>query len=233
MPNSPRLASLSLLALATLPLTAACNEVETGENGVVEFIPDECGATFCDLDDGLAVDATTEVYLDGVGDNYVDDLTVESSAPWIAQVIAIDGGLTPRVTIAGNAEGEADLLAIDRNGYVVDFITIEVKFPDALSVDVEGANVNGPNYTADPDIDDLYFVAAGTSLDIDVTALADGSPLMGQLSYGVQLDSDLAFAVDAGDAVDDGHFRLTAPAGEHDLVIMTSTAWRTIRFSVQ
>jgi len=230
MSKLPRLASLSLLALTTVPL-AACNEVETGANGVVEFIPDECGASSCDLDDGLAVDGTTELYLDGVDGAYVDDLTIETSAPWIAQVIAIDGGVSPRVTLAGNAEGVTDVLALDRSGNVVDWITLQVRFPDELEVDVVGTGIDGP-HLAD-DVDDLYFVDAGTDLYIDVRAFADGGPLMGAMSYDVQLDADLAYAVDPGDSLDDGHFRLTAPAGEHELFIMTSTAWRTLHFSVK
>ena len=58
MQHSTRLLSF----LAATSLLAACNEVETGRYGLVDFLPDDCGAAFCDLDDRLAVDAATDVY---------------------------------------------------------------------------------------------------------------------------------------------------------------------------
>lgn len=228
MQHSTRLLSF----LAATSLLAACNEVETGHYGLVEFVPDDCGAASCDLDDRLAVDATTDIYINGVDGQYVDDLTISTSAPWIAEVVdERDDGLSPRVTIAGNAPGLVDLLALDRWGYVVDYTTIEVAAPDALRVDVWGSAVDGPHAAAD--VDDLYFVRADTEIEIDVSALADDDELLGRLSYSIVIDADLVFGLEPGDDLSDGNFRLRVPPGEHDLYVSTSSAYRLVHFSVK
>jgi hypothetical protein len=228
--TSSRLASF--LAVSSFALLAACNEVETGEYGVVEFVPDDCGQAFCDLDDRLAVDATTDVYLNAADGGSADGLFIRTSSPWIAEVVAEDtDGLSPRVTLAGNAPGEVDLLAIDSWGYIVDYVTIEVAAPDAIGVDVFGSAVDGPHYAAG--YDDLYFVDAGAEIEIDAHAYADAGPLMGNMAYTVIIDADLALNVRPGDDLSDGKFRVTVPAGEHDLTIATPSVTRVMRFSVK
>jgi len=223
----------SFLATASLAaLLGACNEVETGEYGLVEFVPDDCGQAFCDLDDRLAVDATTDIYIEGTDDRPVDDLIIRTSSPWIAEVIDEDNdGLSPRITLIGNAPGALDLMAIDPWGYVVDYVTIQVAAPDAVEVDVIGVDVDGPHLAADTD--DLYFVRAGTEIDVDARVLFDGNLLTGKMAYSVVIDADLAVNVRAGDDLSDGHFRLTAPTGEHDLLIATASATRRVHFSVK
>jgi hypothetical protein len=219
----------SLLPLPAL-LLAACNEVETGRYGLVEFVPDDCGAAWCDLDDRLAVDATTDVYIDGADGQSVDDLFIRTSAPWIAEVIdERDDGLSPRVTIVGNAAGPVDLLAVDRWGYVVDYVSFEVAAPDEVAVDVWGSAVDGPHLAADAD--DLYFIDAGTEIEIDARALAGGSELMGRKSYTIVIDADLVLGLEAGDDLGDGNFRVRVPAGEHDLYVATGSAYRLVHFS--
>lgn len=221
-----------LLPISALLLSAACNEVETGRYGLVEFVPDDCGAAFCDLDDRLAVDATTDIYINGVDGQYVDDLFIRTSAPWIAEVIdERDDGLAPRVTLAGNAPGPVDLLAVDQWGYIVDYTSFEVAAPDELTVDIWGSAVDGPHAAAD--VDDLYFIGADTEIEIDVSALFAGSELMGRKSYSVVIDADLVFGLEPGDDLADGNFRLRAPAGEHDLYVATSSAYRLVHFSVK
>jgi hypothetical protein len=219
-----------LLAPAFLALLGACNEVETGTYGRVEFVPDECGTTWCDLDDGLAVDATTEIYLDGVDGRDVSDLHLEVAEPWIADVISVERGFSPRVTIIGNSPGYTDLLAVDDAGYVVDYVTIRVAAPDELQVNVTGADLRGP-YLAEG-TDDLYFAGWATRLTVDVTALEDGSPLMGKLDLWIGVSEGFADAIDPNDDAGSGHFDLYPPRGEHDLFIETPTAWRAIHFSV-
>src|SRR5688500_15266002 len=145
--TSSRLASF--LAVSSFALLAACNEVETGEYGLIDFVPDDCGQAFCDFDDRLAVDATTDVRLSGTDEHDADGLFIRTSSPWVAEVIAEDPDTAfPRVTLVGNAPGEVDLLAIDSWGYVVDYITIEVAAPDAIGVDVIGSTVDGPHAAA-------------------------------------------------------------------------------------
>jgi len=222
----------SFLAVCSFALLGACNEVETGNYGLVEFVPDECGQAFCDLDDRLAVDGTTDVYINGTDGHAVDDLYIRTSSPWIAEVVDEDTStLSPRVTLIGNSPGTVDLLAIDGWGTVVDYVTIEVAAPDAIEVDVLGSAVDGPH--AAVDTDDLYFVTAGTELDIDARALYDGAHLLGNMQYTVVIDADIALNVREGDALSDGTFRFTAPSGEHDLVFATPSASRRVHFSVK
>jgi hypothetical protein len=224
----------SLLPLPAL-LLAACNEVETGRYGLVEFVPDDCGAAFCDLDDRLAVDATIDITINGADGQYVDDLFIRTSAPWIAEVVdERDDGLSPRVTLAGNAPGPVDLLAVDRWGYVVDYVSFEVAAPDTLLIDVWGSapdSIDGPHPSADTD--DLYFVDADTEIEIDVSAMFEGTELTGKKAYSVVIDADLVFGLEAGEDLADGNFRLRAPAGEHDLYVATSSAYRLVHFSVK
>ncbi len=217
--------------LALLATTAACNEAETGAYGLVDFVPDDCGQSFCDLDDGLAVDATTEIYLDGVDGRDVSDLHIETSEPWIADVIAIEDGYSPRVTIIGNAAGLTDLLAVDRGGYVVDYVTIRVAEPTELSVDISGAAVDGPFDAANTD--ELYFASAGSTVTVDVTAYEIGYPLMGKLNLWIAADEDLAAAIDPSDDAGTGHFDFIAPAGEHDLYLDSVSAGRALHFSIE
>ena len=229
--SSLRLASRSRVLPLALALcgAAACNSVETGANGLVQFTPDDCGRAWCDLDDRLALGGLTDVSLDGVDGASVSDLHVETSAPWIADVVADAGTFEPRATIEGTGLGFVDLLAVDDWGYVVDFYTIEVAAPDELAVDVIGAAVDGPHPAEG--VDDLYFVGADSRITIDVSALADGSELMGRLGYSVFLDQAMFAAVEPGDDITDGHFALRAPAGEHTVTIVSTTASRTIHLS--
>jgi hypothetical protein len=53
------------------------------------------------------------------------------------------------------------------------------------------------------------------------------------MSYTVLVDGELAAAVESGDALDDGEFRLYAPVGEHDLVISVPGFSRAYHFSVK
>ena len=213
MKHLPRLLSLSLLSLLSVT-AAACNEVESGEMGLVDFVPDDCGQSGCDLDDGLAVGATTDVYLESASGGTVDDLHIESSAPWIAEVLEYEDGISPRAVIGANNAGYVDLLAVDRYGYVVDFVTIHVVAADDIEIAVDGV------------------MAPGAVVAIDATALADGWPVMGRVEYTVVTDAEMAAGIGSQD-VSDGQFDLQLPAGEHDLFVSTATAYRTIHFSIQ
>jgi hypothetical protein len=230
MLHTSRLASSFLLSLTFVGL-AACNSVETGAYGVVEFTPDECGRAWCDFDDRLALGATTNVELDGVNGQYVDDLHIETSAYFIAEVIAEDFTFGPEATIEGTGIGFVDLLAVDDWGDVVDYLEIEVAAPDALGVAVVGSSIDGPHVAAD--VDDLYFVAPNTRVSIDVSPYADGSELTGKLGYSVFLDQDMFAAVEPGDDIASGKFDFMAPVGEHTITIVTTTASRTVHFSVK
>jgi hypothetical protein len=227
-----RFVSASLLSLPLL-FTVACNEVETGEMGLVEFVPDDCGQGSCDLDDGLAVGATTDIYLNAARGGDVDDLHIETSDPWIAEVIADEGGVSPRSVIGGNEEGLVDILAVDAWGNAIDWVTIEVLAADELEVDVQSldsAPLDGP-HPADG-VDDLYFAQTGALVEIDTRALAFGSPLMGRIQYQVVTDIDMAAGIGDQD-VGDGQFEIRLPPGEHDLFLSNATTWRTLHFSVQ
>lgn len=214
-----------LLALPIASLAAACSEPSHGVNGTIDFVPTECGSGYCSFDDRLAVGATTDVYLDGVNNFSTAGLHLESGDSSIAAVIS---GTDDRVTLYGNQPGPVDLLAVDDTGYVVDWVTIGVAAPDALTVNVTGT-ADGPHSA--PDVDDQYFVTPGARLSIDVSPEANGGALMGALRYTVVIDRDTANAIDAGDDIASGKFDLTAPAGDHVIEFDTATAYRIVRFS--
>src|SRR4030095_11796736 len=95
-------------------------------------------------------------YLEGVDSANVDDLHIESSAPWIADVVDADfDGINPRFKIQGYEPGYVDLIAVDPWGYAVDSITIEVEPIDEISITGFGVQLDGPYATTDSV--DLYY----------------------------------------------------------------------------
>jgi hypothetical protein len=223
----PALASLlrrssALLLAAPLALgLAACNEAETGHNGVAYFVPDDCGRDFCTFDDPIAAGSTLDVYLDGVDDQYVDDLEIASTDRQVIDVLGEEPSGSPRYTLLARAPGRADLAALDPRGDEVDFISVEVARVDELRVDVEGRNLGPPLQwvTADGTIALGYTVDAGAHLEIDVEPYAHGRWAIGDFQYGVVIDPEVAAALDSSSRLTAGRLVLDAPAGEHDILL--------------
>lgn len=212
MTYSPRLLVLPLACLATL---AGCfgSEVETGRNGQLELVPTECGKAYCDLDDGIAVGGSLDISLRGVDGHSADGLTLVSSAPWIVDVVATErDGFEPRFRVTGTGAGRADLIAIDRNGYEVDYLPVEVAVISSLSVDGFGTGVDSIDAVG---VDHGYAAPTGAELTLEVAGMARGSELTGEVVYRITLDGALAGSLLSDSDLDRGHLRLRVPAGEH------------------
>lgn len=212
MPTTLRLSSL----LFALPLTTlvACqwNEVETGRNGRIELTPSECGKPGCDLDDGVAVGGTLLLTLHGKDGVDASQLRLVSSAPWIADVIADEGGAFDReFRIAGNGAGRADLIAIDSWGYEVDYLPIEVAQIGDVAIDAnaEALSVIG--------VDVAYQAPVGSELRVEAVGMSRGRELTGDVQYLTELDAAIALAMMDGSDAARGHLRFTVPAGDHDV----------------
>jgi hypothetical protein len=219
----PRIASLAsfrasplLLATASLLTVAACSEVEEGRYGIVDFVPDDCGDVYCSFDDDLAIGATTDVYLSGNDGQYVDDLELVSSNPSVFEVVGRDGGSTPRFTILGRGRGRADLIAVDRRGDEVDYMSLDVSPVDEVEFLVDGVRV----------VDDVVYegrrvprrsVTAGTTIVLVVRPI----DRLGDLDHDVALPPALAGRLDPDSDIDDGKVVLAPPAGEHVLLFST------------
>ncbi len=236
--SSPRLTFLSRALISAVALSlvtlAGCdwNQVETGRNGQIELIPDDCGKLGCDLDDGIAVGGTLDVSLRGTDGRSADDLTLVSSAPWVVQVIgpASSGG-EPRFEIVGMGGGRADLIAIDRYGYEVDYLPVEVAAISDLAIDASAAELTELTVAG---FDEAFATPAGAELTIDVAALALGRELTGAVSYRITLDPALSAALVTGSDVRRGHLTLRVPAGDHALdVTASSGAHKRVRVSGQ
>ncbi len=223
--RSPQL-PLLLLALPLASL-AACNwnEVEDGRLGLLEMTPSECGQPGCDLDDGIAVGGTLDVSLRGKDGASASDLRLISSAPWIVDVIATeDTGLEPRFRIAGNAAGLADLIAIDRYGYEVDYLPVEVATIAGFEV---AAVADGMQMSTVPGLGELIEVTAGTEVELDVEGTSRGRVLTGDVQLLVELDAALAAAMLPGSDPARGELHFRAPAGSHDVVFTAPGGART------
>lgn len=215
MPTTPRL--LTLLAALPLASTAACqwNEVETGKNGLVQLTPDECGQLGCDLDDGVAVGGTLTIRLSGTNGRSAADLELVSSAPWVIDVIGADTfGSEPEFRVQGNGAGRADLIVIDRAGYEIDYLPVEVATISAFALDARADGLTEPHVIG---ADRAFQAPAGVDLELDISGEAFGHQLTGDVQFRVELDAAIATAMKPDADVARGHLHLTMPAGDHDL----------------
>lgn len=221
MSTKPAFSSLRALpALLALPLAtlAACNwnEVEDGRLGVVELTPSDCGQPGCDLDDGIAVGGALDISLSGKDGADAYDLRLVSSAPWIVDVTASDPfGPSPRFRVQGTGAGVADLVVIDRYGYEIDYLPVEVATISGFDVNAFAA---GMTMTRVPGVGQVIEVTTGTEIELDVDGTSRGLVLTGEVQYLVEIDAAIAGTMKAGSAPARGELSFTAPSGAHDLV---------------
>lgn len=222
-----RFASLLLsLPLATSLLACGWNEVETGRRGLVQLTPDDCGKDGCDLDDGIAVGGSLSISLSGTDGRSAEGLRLISSAPWILDVVAESGTtFEPEFSVIGAGAGSADLIVIDRGGYEVDYLPVEVERIGSLEVD---AAADGLEPIAVVGADRAFAAPAGAELRLDVAGLARGRELTGDVQYVVELDAALARNLQSGSDAARGHLQLVVPAGDHDVRFTAPGGARTI-----
>jgi hypothetical protein len=210
---------LLIPCLLALPAVAACdgwNHVETGAYGQIEFTPDACGRSTCDLADALAVGGQALVSFDAVDDAFaVDDLVLISSNPGVVDVFLQPDGFDPTYRFIARRPGRASLLVIDRHGYEVDYTTVDVNVAARLAVRHQSGEARGPFASAD-DIDERWVVPVGQRAAFEIIAVDRyGEQLMGELRYQVEIDQPLFDAMAPDAALDAGSLRFSAPAGAH------------------
>jgi hypothetical protein len=211
------------LLLASLPLSlsllAACDEVEQGRLGQLEFTPGDCGKLFCDLDDGIATGGDLDVTIRSKNGAAAGGLTMVSSAPWIVDVISDNGDyFEPRFRVLGTGAGRADLIVIDEAGYEVDYIPVEVATVADLEVSVDADNAIP---LAVVGYDSAFEIKAGERTVIDIVGTSRGRELTGDFEYAAFLDVELAAAMQSGSDLGGGHLELLVPrAGDHELTFI-------------
>jgi hypothetical protein len=212
---------LPLLASLPVSLLAACewNEVEQGRLGRLELVPSDCGQAYCDLDDGIATGGDLSVTVRGKDGTSAYGLTLVSSAPWIADVIAVeDDGFEPRFRVLGTGPGRADLIAIDEAGYEVDYLPVEVATVADLDVSLIG---EGASELVVVGYDSAFEIKAGVETTLDVIGMSRGRDLTGDFEYAAFLDAELAAAMQPGSDLGSGHLELLVPrTGDHELTFI-------------
>jgi hypothetical protein len=211
----------SLLLAVPFSLLAACqwNEVEQGYLGQLELIPDDCGQTYCDLDDGIAAGASLSVTLRGKGSTSAYGLTLISDSPWIADVVGLEsGGSEPTFRVVGRSAGIAQLVAIDPDGYEVDYLPVEVATIADLEVSLSG---DGTFETTVDGFDSAYEVAVGADVDLDLAATSRGRDLTGDFEYAAFFDTAVAESLRTGSDIGAGRLRLNLAApGDHTILFV-------------
>jgi hypothetical protein len=208
---------LSLLLALPLSATAACNwnEVEDGRLGRLELTPSECGQPGCDLDDGIAVGGALSVSVRGKDGIDATGVRLVSSAPWIVDVIdGDDFGSEPSFRVVGEAAGLADLIAIDRYGYELDYLPVEVAAIADFDVT---AIADGMTMSSAPGVGRVLEVTTGTEIELELDGTSRGRVLTGDVQLLAQLDAALAGAMLPGSDPARGELHFRAPSGSHDM----------------
>lgn len=216
----------SLLLLASALPLAACDVIETGALGRLEFLPGDCGVVGCNLGDRLAVGAVTSLEVRERGGGDVLGLELVSSDPYVFDVVGRDAFDDDEFVLSGGAPGLADVLAVDGNGEVIDYLTLEIALADDVDISIFGDAI-GP-FALGP-ATDRYEAAIGTSLSITARPAAAFGPLMGETPFDVVVDGPLFGAMTDADELDLGRAELQVPAGVNLLTFVApGGAVRTI-----
>lgn len=212
-----RTAQLPLFLALPLASVTACtwNTVADGRLGRLEMIPSDCGQPGCDLGDGIALGGALDLALRGKAGVDASDLHLVSSAPWIVDVLSTEAsGTEPRFRIVGNGAGLADLSAVDRYGYEVDYVPVEVATIAGFDV---AATADGMVESTVPGVGQVFEVTAGTDVRLEVDGTSRGRVLTGDVQLLVEIDAALAAAMLPGSDPARGELHFEAPAGTHDL----------------
>ena len=208
-----RVAHPSLLLLAALSLTACWDVSTTGDNGVLTFTPQDCALDSCDLGGSLAVGGTATVQLAGaVEGQAIGDLTLISSDPGVIAVAPIDPG-AGRWQMIGVGNGPARLVAIDTDGHEVDSTTVRAEVAAALALDfsLAGDEVR----TVDETGNEVWSIDADELHWFQVVPESVGLPIMGAMSYAVNVDERLLGGQLVDDDLQRGDLNFLVPEGEY------------------
>ncbi len=211
-----RNSKMTMLGLFLLVVAAGCNEGEAGGEGIVEFTPTNCGVLNfrCSFLDPIAAGAAIDVEIDTPAPGETaDDLELVSSNPAVFDVVPVPPVAGERRwEIQAFGEGTADLLAVDLDGFVIDFLPVDVVELDALNLDEALGNADG--FFSDPDFHEVWEVPANRGVVFFTTPTAGGFFLMGRLNLDV-LENELEPHLDTGADPIGGYFPFRAPAGDY------------------
>lgn len=207
----------SLLPVLSLSACEGWNHVETGAYGVLTFTPNDCGrAAGCDLDVPIVVGGRAQLDLDTVDDHAdVEGITLIASAPWVLDVVPrTTGALWSEWDLIGTDAGWTDLIAIDKFGYEVDYVTVEVRRPEALALEPAYGDAVGP--TSDREgYAEVWTVNAGAEVAFDVRPWRGARELMGRVEYDVVIDELLLAALTPDARLVEGYLAFRIAAGEY------------------
>ncbi|MEZ4398381.1 MAG: hypothetical protein R3B06_00075 [Kofleriaceae bacterium] len=217
MPSLSRTTSLLLaLPLATL-LACDVDQVETGRNGLIEFTPSACGRPGCDLSQGVAIGGAFTIQLRGTEGRSAAELTLGSTAPAVVDVLGqLQGSATPTFQLVANGQGRADLMVLDRAGFPIDYLSVDVEPIVDLVVDADAPGLARSRRAGG---EQVLEAPTGGLLTLAVSGEAYGDELIGDVQFLVELDQAIAEAMHATSDVGRGKLVLDVPAGEHAVLI--------------
>ena len=215
-----KLASLGFVAALAFA-AVACNDTETGAEGLVLFTPDQCDlmGTGCDFDDGIAVGGIVNVWISGA-DQSVSTVgfDLESDDPNVFTVGPIgDVAGRPTWEIVGTGAGVARLYAVDADGSDVDFLEVAVQELEALRLVQTLGDAVGP--TSDSEFDEIWQINANMETWFYIEPMVGLERIMGIMQYGIVIDEGLEAGLAEGSDVTGGFYKINVPAGDYTLEI--------------
>ncbi len=188
---------ISSFALTVVCLVVACGGGSTGDEGLIQFTPLDCGRTGCSFDSAIAVGGRLSLHLfaaEGASTIGLDMRTSDAGVLSAEGVPDVGGRSTWELTAV--AAGSVDLEAIepgegDGEDKVVDRLTVTVTAVARVGLENFIGDAVGPGAPGGG-FDEVWTVnaAAPVSFRISVFDGAD-APAMGLFDYTVTLDPEL------------------------------------------
>lgn len=205
----------SVFAAALLAVTAiGCNASSEGDQGNVNFTPDNCGRTFCDFDDSIAVGGYVLMNIMGNEGISTAGATIVSDDPTVLEIVPVaDVGGQPTWELTGINPGVARLEVYDATEALLD--TLEVPVQDVGSLGLINGLGDAVGPEADPQYDEVWTVNADQAVSLRVTPfVGNRSPLMGVFSYVATIDQVMSDGLIDTD-LSGGRLYFSVPAGDY------------------
>lgn len=201
----------ALLAALAAP---GCNTSTEGANGNIVFTPMNCGRLGCDFDDSIGVGGRLEVTIEGTEGVSTAGVTLDVDDPAVLSVTSIpDVGGRPAWELQGEGAGVAEILAIDADGFELDFLQVGVQELSGLAMTNVLGDAVGPD--TDLDFDEVWTVNADEAVSFQVTPLiGDGVPTMGVYTYTATIDAGMEVGL-LDDDLSQGYLYFNVPEGDY------------------
>ena len=212
------------LSVAALFLLSACDFKMVGEQGVVDFHPDDCGpyTLGCNFDKPVVVGGALEVRLDG---NFgSSELSLRPEDSTIFSVKSSETGNPTRFTVEAVGVGGTHLMAVDEFGETVDQIFVETASFDGLRL---RPFTNLPS-EPESDVDGVQTFRVPQAKVVSFFVgpdVGDEWQGMGKLTFQLlSASEELKAAMDAeeSNSVEDGFLVFRMPEGTHNLIVATA-----------